>query len=144
MKNSAVNSKSKKPSKKIKTEESSALSVSKSEVIEDDVKSKKKVAPKGKVQKSEGLKKRKAPVKETKVSNKKQKRVTKTKSVENSDAEDGGNVSEDSQSQSSAEKPVKVAYLILGLLKQHPQKTHTHKHSHPPNFYVEIRLTLLF
>ncbi|KAM7514869.1 hypothetical protein LguiA_004452 [Lonicera macranthoides] len=107
MKNSAVNSKSKKPSKKIKTEESSALLVSKSEVIEDEVKSKKKVVPKGKVQKSEGLKKRKAPVKETKVSNKKQKRVTETKSVENSDAEDGGNLSEDSQSQSSAEKPVK-------------------------------------
>lgn len=147
-KKSSVNSKSKKTSKKINTEESSASSASESDEIEDEVKLKKKVVPKGKVQKSEGLKKRKAPVKETKVSNKKQKRLTKTKSEENSDAEDGENVSEDSQSQSAAEKPVKVVYLILGLFKQHPHthppKTHTHTQPPTPIFMSKLDSPLCF
>ncbi|CAK9169047.1 unnamed protein product [Ilex paraguariensis] len=79
--------------------------------LEDEVKSKKKAAPKGKVMNSEGLKKRKRPAKETKVSSKKQNKQGDMTSKENSDGEDGGNVSEDGQSQSSADKPVKQKEL---------------------------------
>ncbi|KAK2974449.1 hypothetical protein RJ640_002856 [Escallonia rubra] len=79
-----------------------------SEDLEDKVKSKKKNAPKGKVQRSEVLKKRKRTAKETQLSNKKQNKLAEPESEGNSDAEDDGNVSEDGHSQSSAEKTVKV------------------------------------
>uniref|UniRef100_A0A5B7CBB8 Putative glutamic acid-rich protein n=1 Tax=Davidia involucrata TaxID=16924 RepID=A0A5B7CBB8_DAVIN len=95
-----------KVSKNISTKGSYDSVDSESEV-EDEVKSKKKVAPKGKIQKSEVLKKRKRPSNETKVSSKKPKKLAETTSEENSDAEDGGNVSEDGQSESPDEKPVK-------------------------------------
>ncbi|KAK2980792.1 hypothetical protein RJ640_025064 [Escallonia rubra] len=79
-----------------------------SEDLEDKVKSKKKNAPKGKVQRSEVLKKRKRTAKETQLSNKKQNKLAEPESEGNSDAKDDGNVSEDGHSQSSAEKTVKV------------------------------------
>lgn len=53
-------------------------------------------------------KKRKRLEKESKVSGKKRIKPVETVPEENSDAEDGLNASEDSHSQSSAEKPVKV------------------------------------
>ncbi|KAK9270245.1 hypothetical protein L1049_025822 [Liquidambar formosana] len=96
-----INSRSK-ASKKISSEGSSDSLDSKSEEAEeDDVKPKKRIASKGKTQNIEQLKKRKRPTKETKEASK------KGRSENSSDAEDDGNVSEDSHSQSSTEKPVK-------------------------------------
>ncbi|KAK3014237.1 hypothetical protein RJ639_008080 [Escallonia herrerae] len=74
---------------------------------------KKKIAPKGKVQRSEVLKKRKRPAKETQLSNKKQNKLAEPESEGNSDAEDDETVSEDGHSQSSAEKPVKKKEILL-------------------------------
>ncbi|KAG5525035.1 hypothetical protein RHGRI_031653 [Rhododendron griersonianum] len=96
-----------KASKKIYSEGSSHSLNSESEEIEDERKSKKKVAPKKKIPKSEEPRKRKRPVKETKESSKKRSKLAEA-SEENSDAEAGRNASEDDQSQSSAEKPVKT------------------------------------
>jgi hypothetical protein len=76
------------------------------------VKPRKKSIPKGKMQKSD-LTKRKKSAKETNVSNKKPRKAGETISEDNSDAEDGGHVSEDDNSQSSPEKPVKVIFLIF-------------------------------
>ncbi|KAA8538488.1 hypothetical protein F0562_028141 [Nyssa sinensis] len=77
------------------------------EEADDEVKSKKNVVSKGKNQKSEVLKKRKRPSKEVLVSSKKPNKLAETTSDENSDGEDGGDVSEDGQSDSPDEKPVK-------------------------------------
>lgn len=55
--------------------------------------------------------KRKRPEKETKLSSKKQNKLAKMTSEEVS-GDDGGNDSEDGQSHSSEEKPVKVTLLI--------------------------------
>ncbi|KAK3036780.1 hypothetical protein RJ639_030810 [Escallonia herrerae] len=74
---------------------------------------KKKIAPKGKVQRSEGLIKRKRSAKETQLSNKKQNKLAEPESEGNSDAQDDENVSEDGHSQSSAEKPVKKKEILL-------------------------------
>ncbi len=79
------------------------------------MKPRKKNVPKGKMRNSD-VKKRKRPAKETNISSKKQRKGAKTISEENSDAEDGGDVSEDGHSESSAEKPVKVIFLIFQLL----------------------------
>ncbi|CAL5348387.1 unnamed protein product [Camellia sinensis] len=110
-----------KASKKVSSGGSSDSLDGKSEEIEDEVKSKKKVAPKRKIQKSEEPRKAKRPAKETKVSSKKQIKLAET-SEENNDAEAGGNASEDDQSQSSAEKPVKkkeVAAPAYGKRVEH-------------------------
>lgn len=80
------------------------------------MKPRKKSIPKGKMQKSD-LTKRKKPAKETNVSNKKRRKAGETISEDNSDAEDGGHVSEDDHSQSSPEKPVKVIFLIFASPK---------------------------
>ncbi|KAI8004595.1 hypothetical protein LOK49_LG08G01610 [Camellia lanceoleosa] len=110
-----------KASKKVSNGGSSDSLDGKSEEIEDEVKSKKKVAPKRKIQKSEEPRKAKRPAKETKVSSKKRIKLAET-SEENNDAEAGGNASEDDQSQSSAEKPVKkkeVAAPAYGKRVEH-------------------------
>ncbi|THG18631.1 hypothetical protein TEA_029955 [Camellia sinensis var. sinensis] len=110
-----------KASKKVSSGGSSDSLDGKSEEIEDEVKSKKKVAPKRKIQKSEEPRKAKRPAKETKVSSQKQIKLAET-SEENNDAEAGGNASEDDQSQSSAEKPVKkkeVAAPAYGKRVEH-------------------------
>lgn len=103
-----------KASKKVSSEESSDSSDSKGdeEEEEEEVKPRKKSIPKGKMQKSD-LTKRKKPAKETNVSNKKPRKAGETISEDNSDAEDSGHVSEDDNSQSSPEKPVKVIFLIF-------------------------------
>ncbi|XP_059630764.1 uncharacterized protein LOC132273733 [Cornus florida] len=106
-KNSSKKNFQHKLSKHISTEGSSDSLDGESEDIEDEGKSKKKVPPKGKMQKSEGLKKRKRSPKETKVSSKKPNKLAEETSEENSDAEDGRNESEDGQSQSSVKKSVK-------------------------------------
>lgn len=110
-----------KASKKVSSGGSSDSLDGESEEIEDEVKSKKKVAPKRKIQKSEEPRKAKRPAKETKVSSKKRIKLAET-SEENNDAEAGGNASEDDQSQSSAEKPVKkkeVAAPAYGKRVEH-------------------------
>ncbi|KAL6984380.1 hypothetical protein U1Q18_017758 [Sarracenia purpurea var. burkii] len=109
-KTSVKNSQSK-ALKKLTSEGSSDSLNSESEEIENEVKSKKKVATKRKIQKSEEPGKRKRPEKETKVSSTKRSKLAET-SEENSDAEAGGNASEDDQSESSAEKPAKVIIIF--------------------------------
>ena len=104
--------------KKISTGGSSDSLDGGSEEVEDSVKSKKKVTSKGKVQKSEKLKNRKRPAMECKISGKKRNKVAETTSGGNSDGE-GGDKSEDDQSQSSAEKPVKVIGLFLDQFYDH-------------------------
>ncbi|GFS36511.1 hypothetical protein Acr_00g0046400 [Actinidia rufa] len=100
-------------------EESSDSLNSESEEIEEEVKSTKKIASKRKIQKSEEPRKRTRPAMETKESSKKQSKLVET-SEENSEA--GGNASEDDQSHSSAEKPVKkkeVATPAYGKRVEH-------------------------
>ncbi|XP_057993909.1 uncharacterized protein LOC110643824 isoform X2 [Hevea brasiliensis] len=97
-----------KASKKMSAEGSSGSSGREcDEEDEDELRPKKKIGPKQKMLNSEGTKKRKMLEKETKVSGKKQIKHVETVAEDNSDAEDSGNASEDSHSQSSAEKPVK-------------------------------------
>lgn len=97
-----------KASKKTSREDSSDSPDSESEEEdEEEVKPKKKIGAKQNTLNSEVAKKRKRLEKESKVSGKKRIKPVETVPEENSDAEDGGNASEDSHSQSSAEKPVK-------------------------------------
>ncbi|XAR55579.1 Ubiquitinyl hydrolase 1 [Bertholletia excelsa] len=100
-----------KASKKFSSEGSSDSLDGESEDIEDNATSKKKVASKGKVKKSEEPRKRKRPAKEATVSSKKRGKQEET-SEEKSDAESGENAPEDDQSQSSAEKPVKKKEVV--------------------------------
>ncbi|GAB4844894.1 hypothetical protein Ancab_038285 [Ancistrocladus abbreviatus] len=78
------------------------------EVGDDDIKNRKKTTQKRKLQNSEGPKKRKKVEEDTKELGRKQTKASKTKSEVNSDEEDGGSVSEEDKSESSAEKPVKL------------------------------------
>lgn len=97
-----------KASKKLSSEQS--LDSSDKETDEDeDVKPKKKNGPGRKMSNAERSTKRKRPEKETKGPGKKRIKPVETVAEDNGDAEDSGNASEDSQSQSSAEKPVKVS-----------------------------------
>lgn len=73
------------------------------------MKPRRKVVRKEKVQTSKTPIKRKRPEKETKVSRKKQSKLAKMTSEEVS-GDDDGKDSEDGQSHSSEEKPVKVTY----------------------------------
>ncbi|XP_050213229.1 uncharacterized protein LOC126664739 isoform X2 [Mercurialis annua] len=95
-----------KASKKMKTEDSSGSSDRETD-DEDDAKPKKKTGPKQKRLNSEGPKKRKRIETETKVTSKKLAKHEKTTTEDNSDAENSGNASDESRSQSSTEKPVK-------------------------------------
>uniref|UniRef100_A0A2P2MDK9 Uncharacterized protein MANES_18G076200 n=1 Tax=Rhizophora mucronata TaxID=61149 RepID=A0A2P2MDK9_RHIMU len=96
-----------KAAKQVSSEESSDSSDKESdEEDEDEVRPRKKIGSKQKMLNSEGSKKRKRPEKETKASAKKQIKA-ETVSEGNSDVENGANASEDSLSQSSAEKPAK-------------------------------------
>lgn len=74
---------------------------------EDEMKPRKKIFSKGKVQNYEGLKKRKRPEKDIKESSKKKTKAVKIVSEDNIVAEDSGSVSDDGRSQSSSEKPIK-------------------------------------
>lgn len=121
LKNNAHN----KALKKVTGQKNSDSSESGTREEEDDVKPRKKIVSKRKLQNSEGLKKRKRPEKETKVSGKKQIKATKTMSEDNSDAEECGIVSEDDQTQSSAEKPVKV---FLFIFLRSPLNLNAHHH----------------
>ena len=116
MKNVKKNSHSK-ASKRVSSEENSGSSDSEGdeEKEEEEVKPRKKNVPKGKMQNSDA-KKRKIPAKESNISSKKQRKGAKPISEENSDAEDGGDASEDGHSEPSAEKPVKVIFCIFLLL----------------------------
>ncbi|XP_056693878.1 uncharacterized protein [Spinacia oleracea] len=90
-----------------KKEEASASSGEESdEVEEEEVKVRKRSAAKRKPPKTESVKKRKKTEEDVKGSKRKQSKVSKSTS-EGSDEEGGGNVSEDGNSDSSAEKPVK-------------------------------------
>lgn len=115
-----------KASKKVTSQGSSDSSKSETREEEDDIKPRKKIVSKGKLQNSEGLKKRKRLEKETKVSGKKHIKATKTVSDDNSDAEESEIVSEDDQSQLSAEKPVKVFLFIClrSLVNLKADQTH--------------------
>lgn len=97
------------------SEESSGPADSETDEEEDEVKPRKKSVTKGKMQNYDGLKKRKRLAKETNISGKKRIKSLKADSEEKSDAKDGGNVSEDEDSQSSAEKPVKVVTLHISV-----------------------------
>ncbi|KAJ6735802.1 HIRA-INTERACTING PROTEIN 3 [Salix viminalis] len=95
-----------KASKKVSSEESTDSSDKESE--EEEVKpKKKKIGAERKMQSAEGSKKRSRSEKETKVSAKKKIKPSETVTEDNNDMEGSGNVSEDSDSPSSAEKPVK-------------------------------------
>lgn len=74
---------------------------------EEEMKPRKKIVSKGKVQNYEGLKKRKRPEKDIKESSKKKTKAVKIVSEDNIVAEDSGSVSDDGRSQSSSEKPIK-------------------------------------
>ncbi|KAE8077437.1 hypothetical protein FH972_016002 [Carpinus fangiana] len=134
-----------KVSKKVSSEESSDSSDSKGdeeEEEEEEVKPRKKSIPKGKMQKSD-LTKRKKPAKETNVSNKKPRKAGETISEDNSDAEDGGHVSEDDNSQSSPEKPVKkkeVSNLTYGKRVEHLKSIiKSCGMSVPPSIYKKVK-----
>ncbi|OVA10415.1 hypothetical protein BVC80_917g20 [Macleaya cordata] len=113
-----------KKSAKVSSEGSSESSESEDEELdEDEVKPKKKTAPKGNGQSSEGLKGRKRPAKETKKSSNKRMKPVEPMSEGSDDANDGGNLSEDSHSQSSAEEPLKkkrdVSTNVYGKRVEH-------------------------
>ncbi|KAJ1376890.1 putative DNA ligase 1-like isoform X1 [Sesbania bispinosa] len=97
-----------KVTKKVSREENSDTSGKSSdeeENREDEVKPKKKLVPKGKMQTSVGPRKRKGE--EINLSSKKKVKPVKEASEDNSDTEDNENNSEDDQSHSSPEKPTK-------------------------------------
>ncbi|KAF9687222.1 hypothetical protein SADUNF_Sadunf02G0071200 [Salix dunnii] len=97
-----------KASKKVSSEDSADSSDKESEEEDEEVKPKKKKnGVERKVQNSEGSKKRARTEKETKVSANKRIKPLETTSENNSDSEVSGNASEDNNSPSSAEKPVK-------------------------------------
>ncbi|WCJ44628.1 hypothetical protein M5689_025286 [Euphorbia peplus] len=94
-----------KASKNSRADENSESSDRESDMEdEDEVRPKKKISAKRKMQNSEVPTKRKRREKEVKASGKKQRKPTVE---DNSDAEGTENASDDSRSQSSAEKPVK-------------------------------------
>lgn len=112
-----------KVTKKVSNEENSDSSdkeTDEEESQEDEVKPKKKIVPKGKMQTSVRPKKRKGE--ETDLSSKKRVKPTKAASEDNSDAEDNGKNSEDDQSDSSPEKPSKkkeVSTPVYGKRVEH-------------------------
>ncbi|XP_031281234.1 uncharacterized protein DDB_G0283697 isoform X2 [Pistacia vera] len=132
-----------KASKKVTSQGSSDSSESETREEEDDVKPRKKIVSKGKLQNSEGLKKRKRLEKETKVSGKKHIKATKTVSKDNSDAEESEIVSEDDPSQSSAEKPVKkkeVSTPAYGKRVEHLKTViKSCGMSVPPSIYKKVK-----
>ncbi|KAJ0024814.1 hypothetical protein Pint_08200 [Pistacia integerrima] len=132
-----------KASKKVTSQGSSDSSESETREEEDDVKPRKKIVSKGKLQNFEGLKKRKRPEKETKVSGKKHIKATKTVSKDNSDAEESEIVSEDDPSQSSAEKPVKkkeVSTPAYGKRVEHLKTViKSCGMSVPPSIYKKVK-----
>lgn len=65
------------------------------------------------MQNFDGVKKRKTPSKDLNISGKKRIKSAEAMKENHSDAEDGGSVSEDGNSQSSAEKPTKVNLNLL-------------------------------
>ncbi|KAG6786171.1 hypothetical protein POTOM_007766 [Populus tomentosa] len=97
-----------KASKKVSSKESADSSDKESEEEDEEVKSKKKkIGVERKMQNSEGSKKRRRTEKETKVSASKRIKPLETAAEDNSNSEVSGNASEDNNSPSSAEKPVK-------------------------------------
>lgn len=88
---------------------------SSSEEENDEVKPGKKTATKGRIANSNEMKKRKRSTKET-VSAKKQSKHAQHSSEDDGDEEGGENVSEDGQSESSNEKPVKVRFFFSSLI----------------------------
>ncbi|KAL3592418.1 hypothetical protein D5086_011058 [Populus alba] len=97
-----------KASKGVSSEESANSSDKESEEEEEEVKlKKKKIGAERQMQNAQGSKKRRRSEKETKVSAKKQIKPSETVTEDNNDMEDSGDVSEDKDSPSSAEKPVK-------------------------------------
>ncbi|KAJ6391640.1 hypothetical protein OIU77_025585 [Salix suchowensis] len=94
--------------KKVSSEDSADSSDKESEEEDEEVKpKKKKIGVERKMQNSEGSKKRMRTEKETKVSANKRIKPLETAAESNSESEVSGNDSEDNNSPSSAEKPVK-------------------------------------
>ena len=143
MKNVKKNSHSK-ASKRVSSEENSGSSDSEGdeEKEEEEVKPRKKNVPKGKMQNSDA-KNRKIPAKESNISSKKQRNGAKTISEENSDAEDGGDASEDGHSEPSAEKPVKkkeVSTPAYGKRVEHLKSViKSCGMSIPPSIYKKVK-----
>jgi len=125
-----------KVTKKVSSEEDSDTSdkeTDEDESQEDEVKPRKKVVPKGKVQTPIQSKKRKGE--ETDLSSKKRIKSAKAASEEISDAEDNGKNSEDDQSPSSSEKPSKVILnyyflLIANMNAWYKLKSYGHSHNY--------------
>ncbi|KAH9691107.1 CHZ domain-containing protein [Citrus sinensis] len=109
---------------------------------EDEMKPRKKIVSKGKVQNNEGLKKRKRPEKETKASIKKKTKAVKIASEDNNDAE-SGSVSDDGRSQSSSEKPIKkkvVSTPAYGKRVEHLKTViKSCAMSIPPSVYKKVK-----
>ncbi|XP_030934642.1 troponin T, skeletal muscle isoform X1 [Quercus lobata] len=146
MKNVKKNSYSK-ASKRVSSKENSDSSDSEGdeeeeEEEEEEVKPRKKNVPKGKTENSDA-KKRKRPAKESNISSKKQRKGVKTISEENSDAEDGGDASEDGHSEPSVEKPVKkkeVSTPAYGKRVEHLKSViKSCGMSVPPSIYKKVK-----
>ncbi|KAG6650245.1 glutamic acid-rich protein-like isoform X1 [Carya illinoinensis] len=131
-----------KASNRVSSEESSDSSDSKDDEEEEEVKPRKKNVPKGKMHNSD-VKKRGRPSKETNISSGKRRKAVKTISKENFDAKDGGNVSEDGQSESSEEKPVKkkdISNPAYGKQVEHLKSViKSCGMSVPPSIYKKVK-----
>ncbi|XP_021900666.1 glutamic acid-rich protein-like [Carica papaya] len=110
---SRVGEKNLKKNSKSKASEGSSDSLEgETDEEEHKVKSKKKIVPKTKMQKPERLKKRSIPESNTKASAKKRMKPSQKNSVDDINAEDSEIISDDSQPQSSAEKPMKKKEVL--------------------------------
>ncbi|XP_044474688.1 enolase-phosphatase E1-like [Mangifera indica] len=109
----------------------------------EDVKPRKKIVSKEKLQNSGWLKKGKRPEKEANVSDKKRIKTTKTVAEDNSDAKESEIVSEDDQSELSAEKPVKkkeVSTPAYGKRVEHLKTViKSCGMSVPPSIYKKVK-----
>ncbi|MCL7021658.1 hypothetical protein MKW94_002376 [Papaver nudicaule] len=118
-----------KKSAKVSSDGTSDSSESEVEEVDDDdedeeVKPKKKPTPKGKPQSSGGPKNQKRPAKETKTTSNKKMKLEEPISEGSNDANDGGNTSDDVNSQSSAEvehakKKKDVPIVVYGKRVEH-------------------------
>ncbi|TKY74282.1 transcriptional regulator ATRX-like isoform X1 [Spatholobus suberectus] len=133
-----------KVTKKVSSEENSDTSdkeTDEEESQEDEVKPRKKIVPKGKMQTSIRPKKRKKE--DTDLSSKKRVKPAKAASEDNSDAEDSGKNSEDDQSHSSPGKPSKkkeVSTPVYGKRVEHLKSViKACGMSVPPSIYKKVK-----
>lgn len=138
---SAKKNSQRKVAKKVSNKESSDSSEGKSDE-DEKVKPRKKILRKGKD--NNEPKKRKNPTKDTNISGKKKRiKATETLTEANSDADGNGNVSEDGDSQSFAEKPTKKKVVSTPAYGKHVEHLKTVIKacgmSVPPSVYKRVK-----